>query len=327
MEPRNTTLRLVVGAASAILAVTVCAAVHANARAAGPALARWTDTPRLPAIVEYRYELTARVRPIPIPGCWFTRPNVGGARVAVGRDGRDGRSYELLIGSDPARAPMRLNRWGYIAETSGDGTARVVGVMTESGEQSVDQAKAALDGQPRRQHAFKAIRASIADRSSSAQVVRVAFDQDFTFYDVDALLGRLPEGGDPTARLQIANGTSPGLLTALADLMRHTVDVWASTNGTAGRERRTFVWDRGLYDLTLARSQTVETVRAAGRAYQKCLRSVFEVRGPGKNDGAEFEVTYGTADPTAGIPVLVKYRPRWWFEIELVLANSAGDGR
>ena len=66
----------------------------------------------LPVRVEHRYRMLGRVRPLLF---WISREDVGGAQVTW-REAADGVGYELLIGSDPERAPRRINRWGYIGE-------------------------------------------------------------------------------------------------------------------------------------------------------------------------------------------------------------------
>ena len=62
--------------------------------------------------------------------------NIGDGRLTW-RRGRDGTlGYELLVGSDPARTPRHINRWGYLREESGDSGAIVFGVMSQSDGQS-----------------------------------------------------------------------------------------------------------------------------------------------------------------------------------------------
>jgi len=46
---------------------------------------------------------------------WIGRSNVGDAVVARAAAPHEAR-YSLLIGSDPNRAPRRINRWGYLEE-------------------------------------------------------------------------------------------------------------------------------------------------------------------------------------------------------------------
>ena len=79
-----------------------------------------SDSP--PIHKEYRYRMSAAIRPLLF---WIGDSDVGGARI-VWRRGEDGRrGYEFLLGSDPIRAPRKINRWGFVREElRGDG-ARV----------------------------------------------------------------------------------------------------------------------------------------------------------------------------------------------------------
>ncbi len=39
---------------------------------------------------------------------------------------------------------------------------------------------------------------------------------------------------------------------------------------------------------------------------------------------SKFSITYGVQDPIEGVPVRIVYRPRWWFQAEMLLdGNSA----
>ncbi len=272
---------------------------------------------RMPVTDQYRYSLTARVRPLLV--FWISRPNVGAARVVRGRAPNLASSYELLIGSDPDKCPMRLNRWGYVAEFTRGETSQLVGVMTESNEDTVDQATAALKEKPGERHAFKAIRASIANGEAAAQVIRVAFGEDFTSGDVDVVLKRLPEGGEPTARLTVPAASSPGFLNAVAYLLHTSVQAFHSSGQPPRLQSRSFVYDRGIYDLTVKSSKTVARVTLAAGVVANCLDSEFEIRNRTTRGTTGFRLTYATEGALAEVPVRIVYRPRWWFEAELTL--------
>jgi hypothetical protein len=305
-------------AAPFLLAAATLGSAHAVLATSGPStLARWTGTPRLPVAGDYRYTLTARVRPLLV--FWISRPNVGAARIVRGQAANSARSYELLIGSDPDKCPMRLNRWGYVAESTQDGTSRLVGLMTESNEESVEQATAALNQRPQGRHPFKAIRASVANGEASAQVVRVAFDEAFTLRDVEKVLGRLPEGGEPTARVAVPAGTSPGFLAALAQAIHAGAEAFR-TSGVAARGRsQAFVYDRGFYDLTVKSSKVVPQVQLASKSLRNCIDSELEIRNRATGSTTEFRLVYATGGRLAEVPVRIVYRPRWYFEAELTL--------
>ena len=64
-------------------------------------------------VERHHYSIAARVRPLLL--FWIGRSGVGDA-VVTKRRGPSETAYSLLIGSDPERAPRRINRWGYIDE-------------------------------------------------------------------------------------------------------------------------------------------------------------------------------------------------------------------
>src|SRR5215831_18441297 len=95
----------------------------------------------LPLVAEHKYRMLARVRPLLF---WISKDNVGGARVRWRGDDNGAFGIELLIGSDPHRAPRQINRWGYIAEDVQGADAHVLGLMKRSEEQSIAEAESRL---------------------------------------------------------------------------------------------------------------------------------------------------------------------------------------
>src|SRR5215216_1108953 len=103
--------------AAALLAIVTLVAstadLSAEARSAkaeaGDACVAKTGTTELPVVAQHYYRMLAKVRPLLF---WISRDNVGGARIGWLADERGSKGFELLIGSDPARAPRKINRWG-----------------------------------------------------------------------------------------------------------------------------------------------------------------------------------------------------------------------
>src|SRR5262249_16162329 len=90
-------------------------------------------------VQRHHYAIDARVRPLLL--FWISRHDIGDA-VVLKRQAPSEAGYSLLIGSDPERAPRRINRWGYIDEQIRGNEATLIGLMTESDEDSIDQAEA-----------------------------------------------------------------------------------------------------------------------------------------------------------------------------------------
>src|SRR5207244_2187084 len=87
----------------------------------------------------HHYTIGARVRPLVV--FWISRSGVGDA-VVTRRRAPGEASYSLLIGSDPDRAPLHINRWGYIEEEISGADATLLGLMTESEEDAIQHAEA-----------------------------------------------------------------------------------------------------------------------------------------------------------------------------------------
>src|SRR5262249_31716495 len=154
--------------------------------------------------------------------------DVGGARISWHGDDNGGFGLDLLIGSDPDRAPRRINRWGYIAEQVRGSDARVLGVMKQSNEESVKEAESQLENEGRGGYVYRAIQGTTADGESHAAVTSVRVERDLTFRDIDPLLmliGAATQGGD-TRSVAVPGGTRPGFLVALRDLVKQSIDAY-----------------------------------------------------------------------------------------------------
>jgi hypothetical protein len=152
----------------------------------------------LPVVAEHRYRMLARVRPLLV---WISREDVGDARITRRNDGAGSMGFELLIGSDPARAPRRINRWGYLAEQVAGGQATVLGVMKQSNEQSIEEAEGRLTAESGSgAHLFKAIRSTTADGRTSAAITILRVQNDLTYRDVESLLAMVPGSGNSPMR-------------------------------------------------------------------------------------------------------------------------------
>ena len=111
-----------------LVALALAVGVHANAASSAASPSSGSSGER------HHYAISARVRPLLV--FWISRSGVGDA-VVTKRQGPSETGYSLLIGSDPDRAPRRINRWGYINEEMRGGEATLIGLMTESDEDSI----------------------------------------------------------------------------------------------------------------------------------------------------------------------------------------------
>ena len=165
---------------------------------------------------EHNYRVDARVRPLLF---WIRKSNVGDARITW-RTGPDGTvGYELLVGSDPARTPRRINRWGYLREESAPLGGIVFGVMSQSDEQSIEDADTNTSRAAEIVHVFKALHQQVTGSEARVTLSNIQVANDLTYADVGTLLASVPAAPSRSKVVPIGDWTSPGFLTATAALL------------------------------------------------------------------------------------------------------------
>jgi hypothetical protein len=264
----------------------------------------------LPVVAERYYRMLAKVRPLLF---WISRDDVGGARIGWLGDQRGSKGFELLIGSDPVRAPRKINRWGYIAEESRGSTASTLGVMKQSNEESIEEAKAKLGKDAGGPHAFKAIRATTENGQAKADVLTLQAASDLTYRDVGSLLTLVDGNASPTSSktVKLPAGTRPGFLLALSDLMANPK-----------LKSVPYVYN-GKFHTLHVKGVDSASMRMSGRHYTNLLRARFETENQSTRERTPFEITYGTTGALKEVPVHVMYQPKWWFQVELFLEDDA----
>ena len=283
-----------------------------------PDAASRTDSPSMapaarPGFERYHYSLNARVRPLVV--FWISRANVGDA-VATRSVGSEGASYSLLIGSDPDRAPLHINRWGYIEEEVHGGDARLIGLMTESDEDSIEQAEASVRRQAAGRHAFKFIQGTADRDQSHSRVTSIAAPADYTLRQLRTVLdlGRQSPEWRPRS-VRLPPGARPGFLTALVESMH---------SGSAAPI--TYVYYGRLYELRRLRAESISNFRLSRTEYGPAIGADYLVTSSYDGERTRFSMTYGTRAPFAEVPLRVVYQPRWWMEVELTIDDTRDVG-
>jgi hypothetical protein len=265
---------------------------------------------------EHFYTVSGRARPLLI---WTGRRDVGHAQI-LRREGPADHHFALVIGTDPDRAPMHINRWGYIAESSCHTQTGVVGVMTESDEATIDEAKTKVSD-PSAHNLFKAIRMTIADGEARSETVDLLRPEPFSYRDLDTVLRLLPASGT-TGRLGIGQDVMTGFLAAVDDLLHQlSSQTGGSSQGKAADIRRTYVYAQHLYDVTATQGRGYVDDLPSHRASAPFISS-FEVRNRASGEVTHFQIAYGTTGALAAVPLRVIYRPRWWLELQLDRQNN-----
>lgn len=267
---------------------------------------------------EWQYGVAARIRPLVF---WTGWKDVGEGRIR--RSEPDRAPYlELLVGTDPKRAPLGINRWGYIAETVCGPATQILGIMTASDEETIEEATANVGEGGNARQIFKAIRGSLTGDQAFNEVLRLAVAESLTYRDIDALLSRLPPPGT-MRQTSVPPGAHGGFLTAVSRLVQQSQAEYRQSGKLSRLPPQSFVFAGKVYDLTL-RSVQLESDRASGgRTYPQALRGEFEVRNRATGKLTRFKVEYAADEVVGEAPLRVVYQPRWWLQIELRLRGTA----
>jgi hypothetical protein len=278
---------------------------------------------RAPIVSERSYRLKAGVRLLLF---WVRRDNVGTGRLTWRASGEDHRVLEFLVGSDPERAARHINRWGYIAEEVRPPDADLLGIMSKSDEASVDDAKAqtAAEGQ-NGSHPYRGIRTTIRHGVATGGVFHFQSTKPLTYRDLDALLGTIDSDVSVPRTVTVPKGTRPGFLFAVEELIVSTLD-----QCRAGLHSEPpslpYVYNNTFYTLRL-RDCDFERQREIGdRPFSDVIRAQLETRNMATGNRTPFRLEYGAVGDLKAVPLRIVFRPKWWFEAELLLDEPAGSG-
>jgi hypothetical protein len=287
-------------------------AVDAGATLALPAIVPGVE---LPLVKEHRYVMSGAARPLLF---WIGRDNVGIARIAW-RENSDGvRGYELLVGTDPDRAPRGLNRWGFISEEQRPGGGGVLALMTGSQETSyAEEAEAASHGQG--DGDFRVIRSRTDGATVAWRLARIRTPEALTVRQVGDAIDYVRQYNDQADGRQraIDAGVRPGFLVAVADL----VDATVREGGVAARRPAPvrYAFGERTYELTVRDLDAAEI--ACGGRRVPAVRVGFETRTLATGDRTRFELTAGLDGELTGVPVAIQWQPRWWLRVGLRLES------
>lgn len=304
---RRLLLPLIVGLSASPSGLTTPGVVSGESRRSdGPCASEVTRA------TEYHYTVSGRARPLLV---WTGRRDVGAATVERTANAANGERIALVIGTDPARAPMRMNRWGYTSESRCGTRTDVVGLMTQSDEKTIDEATVSIAaGDASRP--YRAIRATIDGASARTEALRVNAPSERTYRDAASILEALPVGR-ATRAIAVPAGASPGFLFAVDAALQRAA---ASPDGAS--TTLSYVYGLHAYDLSAVVVGRPAALAVGGRTYARTVAVDFLVRNRSTGERTEFQITAGTSGDVTGVPLRVVYRPRWWLELELQLAGD-----
>lgn len=305
--------------AAIALAAGLCAAAAA-------VLVAGTDPPadfsrdaldrRAPIVAERSYTLKAGVRLLLF---WIRRDDVGSARLTwrAGADGR--RVLEFLVGSDPERAPRHINRWGFIVEELHPPDADLLGIMSKSDEESVDDAKKkTAEENQNGSHPYRGIRTTIRDGVASGGVFRVLSARSLTYRDLETLLGTAATDLAAPTTVTVPAGTRPGFLFAVEELIAGTIEQ-CRAGLPSEPPSLPYVYNNTFYTLRLEDCDFEPRREIGNREFSNVIRAKLETKNMATGNETSFRLEYGAAGDLKAVPLRIVFRPKWWFEAELRL--------
>ena len=296
--------------------------------------------------VQYNYEMSARVRLLIL---WVGKENVGGGYVRRSRssDVHNVESIQVLFGSDPAKAPRAINRWGAGTEVfrpaapGDDSTAysAFFGFMKSSRSKSASEMQGELAKEDAQgQHLFSAILSRVDSGRALSLMVPMQSNVDYNLHQLseaesyvfdEFLSSPRPVKKTPSAEQCPRNA---GFLGTVAELI---------DDALAGQKTPVslcYVYDAQVYTLTLRSVSSLNRVTlrahapnapkdapAVERTYSDLLEGEFlsESKQSGKRSG--FTLVLGTAGNLRGIPVQIRHQPNWWFQVVLNLCPESSQ--
>jgi len=275
----------------------------------------------IPIVREEHYTLDGRVRPLLL--FWIGRSDIGDARLTWRDDGSGRRAFELLIGSDPLRAPRQINRWGFILETLERDRADTLGIMKESSEDTLEEAEVSIAGETGGMTIFKASRSTISGDTASGGTMTIAAPATLTYRDLDELLVVLPAAPSQLRTVTVPAGTKTGFLAALDTLIGLSMEPCRRRNGDGDVADVPYVYNQTLYDLSLESCDHEPRFETRVGVFRDVVDGRFAVKNRATRKETRFRMMYEASGTDRGVPVRAIFRPHWWIEVELLRANPA----
>jgi hypothetical protein len=287
--------------------------------------------------VQYDYVVTAGVRLLLF---WVSRDDVGQGYIRLGTEPGQAplETIHLVMGSDPAKAPLGVNRWGAAAEVwrRTDNSGAFFGFMRASKDESVSAAREELSNEKESQrYQYAGIISRISNGQETSITVPINTSQDFTLHQLPLAQQMVMEQLKTTTRTPRALDVRPlqgcasgsGFLFTLRELMA------AALSGQKTPLTRCYIYFAKRYTMTIDRCHPVQEMkvslklRGGGRKVEKIYRNLrkADVRVVNTQTGlpTDFRLVFGESGALKGVPVQVEFQPNWWFRVAINLRPDA----
>ena len=295
-------------------------------------------------LVQYDYVMTVRVRLLLF---WVGKDDVGGGYVRRGISSLDPREemFQVLFGSEPAKAPRAINRWGAGTEAvwhqhSVGASSKTDDVVSSAflGFMKPTRGKSASDmqGEVKKEkeqgtHLFTGIVSRVEPGRATSLIVPLQSQTDYDLRQYDEaqpiMLNRISDFLGPVKTLK-----SPVVCPRAAQFLGSVSALLdAALDGRKAPFSLCYLYDAEEDLLTVERTELLpkfpvqlhgaKGVTLLDTEYQNILQVDFLNSNKTTGRKVNFSILVGTQGPLRGIPVQIRYQPNWWFQIVLNLRN------
>jgi hypothetical protein len=302
---------------------------------------QWVRTP-LRNPIQYDYIMTARVHLILF---WAGKDDVGEGYIRRGISSDDSREefIQVLFGSDPAKAPRAINRWGAGTEVAWHKEPAVVpgreddvtasaffGFMKSSRGKSIGELQSEFKKeQERGQHSFTGILSRVEASRALSTVVPLQSETDFTLHQygvAEPMMFEHLESSERPVRSLATDGYCSRTASFLATIAELIDD---ALNGQSARLSRCYLYDAQENTLVLENATPLNKVPVQlhgpndstilDTTYHDLLQLEFVSTHKETGKKVSFTILVGTKGTLRGVPVQIRYQPNWWFQVVLNL--------
>ncbi len=298
---------------------------------------------RAPAdAVQFDYVMTARIR---LLFFWAGKDDVGGGFIRRGISKDDPRQelLQVLFGSDPAKAPRSINRWGAGTEivwhkdavvnpaTIDDIVASAFfGFMKSSKGKSVSEMQEELKKEKAGgEHQFTGILSRVDAGRAISLTVPLASDIDYNLHQYaeaePLMLEKLSSSERPARTLD----NPPGCPRAGEFLGTVSQLLDSALQDRSKPLSLCYVYDAQVDNLKIERAallpklevkvNTAKGEALTNRTYHDLLETDFVSMNQATGRRVYFSIFVGTHGDLRGVPVQIRYQPNWWFQVVLNL--------
>ncbi len=289
---------------------------------------------------EYRYVMTCKLR---LLFFWTGKDDVGGGYVRIGNASGDDpeRMIQVLFGSDPAKAPLSINRWGAGTEVlrgTGSGQASAFfGFMKSSKGQSVMAMQKELSSENANgDHLFEGIISRVDEGRALSTTVPFLSNTDFNFHQYaeaeKATLQQLQN--NPQRRVRRLDGSEVSACPRVGEFLSTVLQLMdAAMADRPAPVSLCYIYNARHYTATLTGVHNVDaktvhvnlhgTSVPLDRTYHHLKEAHFVVQGEETGSKNSFEILLGTEGDLQGAPLQITYQPNFWFQIILNLAQTS----